>query len=75
MTTDDVELGPGARSEVEPIFRWTSLPTPVSRSFHSLAPKPQSVQVHAIATLGALVFCVTGSKREPPRRNWFKQQS
>ncbi|GAB0177623.1 hypothetical protein GRJ2_000227600 [Grus japonensis] len=35
-----------------------------ARRGFSLAPKPQSVPVRAIATLGALVFHVTGSKSE-----------
>ena len=75
MTTADMDLGRGARSEVEPTFRWASLPTPVSLFFHSLAPKPQSVPVCAIATLGALVFRVIGSRSELSGRNGFKQQS
>jgi len=75
VPTDDMELGPGGRSEVEPIFRCTSFSTPVSPFFHSLAAKPQSVPVRAIATLDALVFHVTGSKSELSGRKQFKQQS
>lgn len=30
VTTDDLDLGPVARSKVGPNFKWASLPTPVS---------------------------------------------
>lgn len=67
VTTDDMDLGPVARSKVGPNFKWASLPTPVSLFFHGLAPQYVSV--------GALDMHVTGSKSELSGRNQSKQQS